>query len=99
MSRRMSSGLFLGLVIALVVVGGSGLLAIATPHPAFSAAPAGPAAPEARASTTPAPTVTRSVAPAAAAPAAVPAATTHGDLVVLSGETFVIQPTLSGHTY
>ncbi len=34
-----------------------------------------------------------------AAPAVHPAAVTHGDLIVVSGETFVIQPTLGGRTY
>jgi RNA polymerase subunit RPABC4/transcription elongation factor Spt4 len=39
-------------------------------------------------------------APATAvAPALVPSAVTHGDLVVASGQTFVIQPTLGGRTY
>jgi RNA polymerase subunit RPABC4/transcription elongation factor Spt4 len=36
---------------------------------------------------------------AALAPSAAPAATTHGDLVVASGQTFTIQPTLGGRTY
>jgi len=39
-------------------------------------------------------------APAAAiAPTLAPAAVTHGDLIVTSGHTFVIQPTLGGRTY
>jgi len=40
-----------------------------------------------------------SAAPLAFTPAARPSVVTHGDLVVASGQTFVIQPTIGGRTY
>jgi RNA polymerase subunit RPABC4/transcription elongation factor Spt4 len=48
---------------------------------------------------TPSPSAAAATPVATAAPAITTSAVTHGDLIVTSGETFVIQPTLGGRTY
>ncbi len=74
--RRLTYGTLLGLFVLLVVVGSSGLTALAVPlH-------------------LPAASSTGSLTPAVG-----PSAVTHGDLIVASGQKFVIQPTLGGRTY